>query len=92
MNILFAISLIIVSVLAGLFGLIAQDFGIPIESAKKTDLLAAIQKWLQSRQSEGDSPVIVIDEAQALSTRALAIRPQPDELSDPPNARRADRL
>lgn len=56
---------------AGLFALIAQDFGIHVESGKKSDLLAAIQKWLQTRQSEGDSPVIVIDEAQALSTRAL---------------------
>jgi len=56
----------------GLFGFIARDFGIPIESTKKSELLAAIQKWLQSRQSEGDSPVIVIDEAQALSTRALS--------------------
>jgi general secretion pathway protein A len=57
---------------AGLFALIAQDFGLPVESAKKSELLAAIQKWLQVRQSEGDSPVIVIDEAQALSTRALS--------------------
>jgi len=57
---------------AGLFGLIAQDFGIPVESARKSDLLAAIQRWLQSRQVEGDSPVIVIDEAQALSDRALS--------------------
>jgi general secretion pathway protein A len=56
---------------AGLFALIAQDFGINVDSPKKSDLLAAIQKWLQVRQSEGDSPVIVIDEAQALSTRAL---------------------
>jgi general secretion pathway protein A len=56
----------------GLFGFIAKDFGITIESTKKSELLAAIQKWLQSRQSEGDSPVIVIDEAQALSTRALS--------------------
>jgi len=57
---------------AGLFALIAQDFGLQVESAKKSDLLAAMQKWLQVRQSEGDSPVIVIDEAQALSTRALS--------------------
>lgn len=57
---------------AGLFGFIAKDFGIPIESTKKSELLAIIQKWLQSRRSEGDSPVIVIDEAQALSTRALS--------------------
>jgi general secretion pathway protein A len=56
---------------AGLFALIAQDFGLHVESAKKSDVLAAIQKWLQVRQAEGDSPVIVIDEAQALSTRAL---------------------
>src|SRR5262249_48382089 len=40
--------------------------------AGKTELLATLQSWLQDRQAEGDSPVIVIDEAQALSTRALA--------------------
>ena len=56
---------------ADLFALIAQDFGIAVDSTKKSDVLAAIQKWLQMRQGEGDSPVIVIDEAQALSTRAL---------------------
>jgi len=56
---------------AGLFALIAQDFGIAVDSTKKSDVLAAIQSWLQLRQAEGDSPVIVIDEAQALSTRAL---------------------
>jgi len=56
---------------AGLFALIAQDFGISVDSVKKSDVLAALQKWLQLRQAEGDSPVIVIDEAQALSTRAL---------------------
>jgi type II secretory pathway predicted ATPase ExeA len=56
---------------AGLFAFIARDFGIAVDSTKKSDLLAALQKWLQARQAEGDSPVIVIDEAQALSTRAL---------------------
>ena len=56
----------------GLFGFIARDFGIAVDSLKKTELLAAIQTWLQARQSAGDSPVIVIDEAQALSTRALS--------------------
>jgi type II secretory pathway predicted ATPase ExeA len=56
---------------AGLFALIAQDFGIAVDSAKKSDVLAALQNWLQLRQAEGDSPVIVIDEAQALSPRAL---------------------
>jgi general secretion pathway protein A len=56
---------------AGLFALIAEDFGIAVGSTKKSDVLAAIQKWLHIRQGDGDSPVIVIDEAQALSTRAL---------------------
>ncbi|HET8966367.1 MAG TPA: AAA family ATPase [Candidatus Acidoferrum sp.] len=56
---------------AGLFAFIARGFGIAVESTKKNDLLAAIQQWLQGRQSEGDSPVVVIDEAQALSPRAL---------------------
>src|SRR5262252_9832007 len=57
---------------AGLFALIAKDFGIPFDSTRKSDVLAAIQKWLQVRQSEGDSPVIIIDEAQVLSVRALS--------------------
>jgi len=56
---------------AGLFALIAQDFDIAVDSVKKSDVLAALQNWLQLRQAAGDSPVIVIDEAQALSTRAL---------------------
>lgn len=68
---------------AGLFAFIARDFGIPIESTKKAELLPAIQDWLQARQSQGDSPVIVIDEAQALSARALAALCQLLNLENP---------
>ena len=57
----------------GLLEFILRDFGVPVlESTKKSDLLAALHRWLHLRQAEGDSPVIVIDEAQALSLRTLS--------------------
>jgi general secretion pathway protein A len=55
-----------------LFEFILRDFDVPVESTKKSDLLATLHRWLHSRQAEGDSPVIVIDEAQALSLRTLS--------------------
>jgi type II secretory pathway predicted ATPase ExeA len=54
-----------------LYEFILRDFGIPLESARKSDLLVSLHHWLLLRQAEGDSPVIVIDEAQALSLRTL---------------------
>jgi general secretion pathway protein A len=56
---------------ASLFEFILRDFGVPVESTRKSELLATLHRWLQARQTEGDSPVIVIDEAQALSLRTL---------------------
>jgi general secretion pathway protein A len=56
---------------ASLFEFILRDFGVPVESTRKSELLSMLHRWLQARQAEGDSPVIVIDEAQALSVRAL---------------------
>jgi general secretion pathway protein A len=55
-----------------LFEFILRDFEVPVESTKKSDLLATLHRWLHARQAEGDSPVIVIDEAQALSLRTLS--------------------
>ena len=57
---------------ADLFEFILRDFGVPVESTKKSDLLATLHRWLHARQAQGDSPVIVIDEAQALSLRTLS--------------------
>ena len=57
---------------AGLFEFILKDFGIRAESTKKSEMLAALQEFLQGRQAQGDSPVVIIDEAQALSVRALS--------------------
>jgi general secretion pathway protein A len=57
---------------AELFEFILRDFGVPVDSTKKTDLLSLLHRWLQLRQAEGDSPVVIIDEAQALSLRTLS--------------------
>ncbi len=57
---------------ADLFEFILRDFGVQMESTKKSDLLATLHRWLHTRQAEGDSPVIIIDEAQALSLRTLS--------------------
>ena len=56
---------------AGLLEFILRDFGVPVESTKKSDLLTRLHHWLQAQQMAGDSPVIIIDEAQALSIRTL---------------------
>jgi general secretion pathway protein A len=57
---------------AELFEFILRDFGAPVDSTKKTDLLATLQQWLLARQAAGDTPVLIIDEAQALSLRTLS--------------------
>ncbi len=54
-----------------LFEAILRDFGAPFDSRRKGDLLAAMSEWLIHRHSMGDSPVLVIDEAQAMSLRTL---------------------
>ncbi len=58
---------------AELFEFVLRDFGVPIsDSTRKTDLLATLQQWLLTRQALGDTPVLIIDEAQALSIRTLS--------------------
>jgi general secretion pathway protein A len=54
-----------------LLRLIMRDFGISCPSRNKNDLLNALKQWLLKRHAAGDCPVIVIDEAQALTSRAL---------------------
>ena len=54
-----------------LFELILQDFGVPCNSRRKSDLLATLKQWLVKRHSMGDSPVIILDEAQSISLRTL---------------------
>ncbi len=54
-----------------LFEQILQDFGIPCHSRHRSDLLMELSQWLLTRSRMGDSPVLVIDEAQATSLRTL---------------------
>jgi general secretion pathway protein A len=54
-----------------LFESILQDFGVSCASRRKGELLAALKQWLLRRHSLGDSPVLIIDEGQAVSLRTL---------------------
>ncbi len=54
-----------------LFESILHDFGVHCDSRRKGDLLAALNQWLVRRHAMGDSPVLIIDEAQAISLRTL---------------------
>jgi general secretion pathway protein A len=56
---------------AELFESVLQDFGVACDSRRKGDQVAALKQWLVRRHALGDSPVLVIDEAQAISLRTL---------------------
>jgi general secretion pathway protein A len=55
----------------GLIASVMTDFGIPGASAAKHDALASLNRWLLDRFHAGQMAVLVIDEAQHLSTEAL---------------------
>lgn len=57
---------------AELFEFMLRDFDVAVDSTKKTDLLATLLQWLKARQAAGDTPVLIIDEAQALSVHTLS--------------------
>lgn len=57
---------------AELFEFVLRDFGVAVDSTKKMDLVATLQQWLLARRAVGDTPVLIIDEAQALSIRTLS--------------------
>src|SRR5271167_2846230 len=50
---------------------ILHDFGVRAASREKGDLLATLENFLIERHRLGDSPVVIIDEAQAISVRTL---------------------
>jgi type II secretory pathway predicted ATPase ExeA len=54
-----------------LLELILADFAVPCRSRSKKELLLTLKNWLFDRHRVGDCPVIIIDEAQALSSRTL---------------------
>ena len=54
-----------------LFQFILRDFGVKSDSVRKGDLLTSFHAWFIARNAAGDSPVVIIDEAHALSSQAL---------------------
>ena len=54
-----------------LFECILRDFGVSYSSNRKVDLLGALRDWLIGRETAGDCPVVVIDEAQSLTLHML---------------------
>jgi type II secretory pathway predicted ATPase ExeA len=54
-----------------LFEAILHDFGVACASRRKGDMLASLNNWLLQRRAMGDSPVLIIDEAQAIWLRTL---------------------
>lgn len=54
-----------------LLDFILNDFGIPCESNLKSNKLLSLHRWLLERYRLGQTPVLVVDEAQGLSPHAL---------------------
>lgn len=54
-----------------LLDFILNDFGIPCESSIKSDKLMSLNRWLLERYRGGQTPVLIVDEAQGLSPQAL---------------------
>lgn len=54
-----------------LLQMILEEFGVPFSASSKKDLLAILKNWLIDRHRAGDTPVILIDEAQSLKSRTL---------------------
>jgi type II secretory pathway predicted ATPase ExeA len=54
-----------------LLDFILNDFGITCESSVKSDKLMSLNRWLLERYRGGQTPVLIVDEAQGLSPQAL---------------------
>jgi general secretion pathway protein A len=54
-----------------LFGCLMTDFGIPCASLSKNDVLFELNRWLLERYRAGEMTVLIVDEAQNLSSELL---------------------
>src|SRR6266849_6559714 len=54
-----------------LFDCLMADFGIPLQSRTKGEMLLRLNRWLLDRHEVGQLAVLVVDEAQNLSQQAL---------------------
>src|SRR6267154_5832689 len=54
-----------------LLDFILNDFGVPCTSTSKSEKLMALNRWLLERYRAGQTPVLIVDEAQGLDPAAL---------------------
>jgi len=54
-----------------LLDFILNDFGVPCASKLKSEKLMALNRWLLERYRAGQTPVLIVDEAQGLDPAAL---------------------
>jgi general secretion pathway protein A len=54
-----------------LFDFILADFGVPFDAALKGHALMCLNQWLLERYRAGETPVLIVDEAQGLPTHIL---------------------
>jgi general secretion pathway protein A len=54
-----------------LFDFILNDFGVPVDCRLNNNMLIRLNAWLIERYRAGETPVLIIDEAQGLSTEVL---------------------
>lgn len=54
-----------------LFECLMADLGIPCESHSKGEILMRLNRWLLDRHSNGQTTVLIVDEAQSLSDEVL---------------------
>ena len=54
-----------------LLDFILSDFGVPCKSSLKSDKLISLNRWLLDRYRLGQTPVLIVDEAQGLPLHTL---------------------
>ena len=54
-----------------LFDFILADFGVPFESKSNGSALMRLNQWLIERYRAGETPVLIVDEAQGMPTHVL---------------------
>src|SRR5258708_11791220 len=54
-----------------LLDFILSDFGVPCESSLKSEKLISLNRWLLDRYRFGQTPVLIVDEAQGLPLHTL---------------------
>ena len=54
-----------------LFDFVLSDFGVKFDVRLKDNALMRLHQWLWERYRAGDTPVVIVDEAQGLPNRVL---------------------